>query len=295
VTGASGGTGKETYTLANDAAPGAVITGISGDTNTLDTSGTVNLSTDSISDIQTLAIASGGSAVNLTSAQFNAFTSMTGGGSGTQIYVTNGGTDSLANVTAQVSSFLATGWDGTTLTGNNQNGQQLGASLFGNDTLKAGNGTGDQLVAGEGVDTLIGGTGGDSFIAYNGLAAGSVLTGNGSGNILYGGGDFSQGTLSGIQTLEASTESDTGITLNASQFCGFSTFSLDATGITASTGGTYNLTGKKVIDGIGIDATSAADTTLIGDGDFIASGDGDDTLIAANDNRLSHTYWKRAA
>jgi hypothetical protein len=183
-------------TYAVGGAPGAVATGqstavisVNGKnvtvpaTNVLviNTEADNNISQDSISNVQTLD-ATGN--VELTSAQFNAFSALTlTGGSGDIIEITTGGTDSLAKVTGTVTDFTATGWDGTTLIGNSQAEQALKASLFGNDTLEAGSGAGDYLFAGEGVDTLVGGSGGDTFYADNGLAAGSVITGNGAGNV----------------------------------------------------------------------------------------------------------------
>jgi hypothetical protein len=55
----------------------------------------------------------------------------------------NGGTYDLTSARVDQgvgwNSLTATGWDGTTLIGNNQNSQTLTASELGNDTLTAAN------------------------------------------------------------------------------------------------------------------------------------------------------------
>jgi len=75
----------------------------------------------------------------------------------------------------------------------------------GTDTLRAGNGAGDKIYLGNGIDTATGGTGGDTFFVGGVLAAGSVITGNGGGNTLSLtlGSDISGATITGVQTLAA--------------------------------------------------------------------------------------------
>ena len=116
-----------------------------------------DISTDSINNVQKLIV---GSDVTLLNAQFYSFSTITSGLG--RITAADGGTFDLTKTNAQgIGCLAATDMIGTTLIGNDQAGQVLRASPYGNDTLKAGNGAGDELVAGAGVDTLIGGTGGD--------------------------------------------------------------------------------------------------------------------------------------
>jgi hypothetical protein len=208
-----------------------------------------------------------------TATQFAALSGLTGTG---VIDAVSGGAFNLATKNPNADyNMVALDWSGTQLTGNNQNNEVLQASLFGADTLQAGNGTGDTLDAGEGVDTLIGGTGGDTFNATNGLAVGSSIQGNGAGNLLVTGGDISGATISGVQTLFAGN-----ITLNATEFNEFSAITGAGT-ISASTGGIYSLQSKGTVQASMI-ALSNTGTTLIGNGGsgttLTASATGNDTL-----------------
>jgi Ca2+-binding RTX toxin-like protein len=256
-----------------DGAPGAQITGVTGYQNLLIATG--DLTQDNIGSIQTLEIDGDVGGVTLTGTQFNAFgTNITGFGS---IVVASSGSYSLVGVSASIDNFQAADWGGTMLTGNGQDGQTLTASLFGNDTLNAGNGAGDVLVAGEGVDTLNGGTGGDWFIADNGLAAGSSIIGSGTDNGLEVSGDISQATITDVQTLSGEAGF---ISLTASQLAGFTSVSgyLEAT-----TAGTYSLAGTFCSD-LSAEGT-AANVTLIGNGladVILQGGSGTDTLEAGS-------------
>ena len=281
VAGVADGT-TVTY-LVNDYTPGAVITGqptvvIGGTTytanNVLEMFDGEDLSQDTISGIQTLDASLYGA--EMTSAQFNGFTTVEGGGI---ITVTTAGTDSTVGMA--VGEMIAAGWGGTTLIGNSENGQVLKASLFGNDTLTAGNGTGDELWRRGRCGCVTGGSGGDTFTVSNGLAAGSTLTGNGVGNVLVANGDLSQATISGIQTLEGASET-TPFSLSAAEFAEATTINLGDFA-TAATGGTYSFTGKTVE--YDYTFTSAQNTTIIGNdmlgqpsSTLIASGSGNDTL-----------------
>ena len=310
VTGTISG-GNDTFLLnsGSGSAPGAEVTGVGGKFNILNVTG-INISQDAVSGIQELNTEN--SNVTLTNAQFTGFGTITGGGS---ITAADGGTFSLAsgNVdqTAAYTGLTATDWLGTTLIGNNENGQTLTASLLGNDKLYGGGGTGDTLTAGEGVDTLVGGTGGDAFVANgpgaggdmygpNGLAAGSSITGSGTGNSLTANGDLTGVSISGIQTLDTGVTTNglgaplaNSVTLTNAQFNGFTTISgggdpLDGGfTINAATGGTYNLaTSANTTDEFSMTALSNAGTTLTGnDGDFetlTASATGNDTLTAGS-------------
>ena len=278
-----------TFTL-NNAAPGAVVTGIAGDTNVLQATST-DLSRDTITNVQTLNASTG---VQMTGSQFGGFTGIHGvdtinGSANVTLTITTAGSYALSASDLGVKSFAAQDWGGTTLTGNATAGQALYASLYGNDTLKAGSGAGDVLVAGEGVDTLTGNAaGGDAFIATSGLAAGSHVTGFGAGNTLQlNQGDLSACTISGVATLLTADA-----TLTAAQFGGFTQIT-DA-GIFshqgrlfAATGGLYDLSAKVTGAGDFFDMTalSNAGTTLKGQGSYYgtltASALGNDSLSNA--------------
>ena len=245
-------------------------------TNYLSASG--DISRDSISGIQELDTSGN---LTLTASQFSQFAIIKGA---TSFTAATGGTFNLNDVNVDggtVYSMSATDWSGTTLVGNDQNGQRLSASLLGNDTLQAGNGSGDTLYAGEGADTLIGGTGGDTFYAYNGgLAAGSAVQGNGGGNSLLASGDISGATITGVQTLDLNGT----VTLTAAQLAGFSSIR-NGGAIDAATGGTYDISAKSTAD-INLTALTNQGTTLIGNDAnserLTPSALGNDTLIAGN-------------
>src|SRR5579871_783274 len=300
------------FNLFSSSPPGAIIQGVSSVNidqfgvgvsysayNVLNIgTGTINISQDVISDVQELDL-NFDSAVLLTDTQLHQFDIL--GGEGTLIAAT-GGTFDLRNVNVYSNSFFwlrASDWSGTTLIGNNQDGQSLFASLYGNDTLIAGNGAGDNLYAGEGVDTLIGGIGGDNFYAYSGLTADSVVRGTGSNNTLYAMGDISLAAISGVQTLTLFNQSGLGagaqgaVTLSSSEFNNFTSIQIYAPlilpavfgTINAATGGTYDLRGKSLY-AINMTANSTDGTTLIGNDaageTLIASSSGNDTLTAGN-------------
>jgi hypothetical protein len=241
--------------------------------NILDAYG--DLSQDSISNVQELAVEGG---VTLLNAQFTGFSAITGSGS---ITAADGGTFNLAdaNAAGNFTTLSAASWDGATLIGNNQDNQTLIASTYGNDTLEAGNGAADILRAGYGADTLIGGTGGDTFQVYS-PAEGTVIEGNGGGNTLVASGDIAGATISGIQTLD----NPSSLTLNAAELSGFSTIQNSGT-LYAATGGTYQMPESSAA-GITLAASSDAGTTLVGNNansqTLQASGSGNDTLIAGN-------------
>ena len=199
-----------------------------------------DLSRDTITNIQELDLPVGG--VALTNLQFASFEHITGSGT---ILAADGGVYSLAggNIAPGADiNLTAQSWAGTALMGNNADGEILTASLFGNDMLTAGNGAGDELIAGEGVDTLTGGLGGDTFIAEKGLATGSSLQGNGTGNRLQAQGDISGASVGGVQSLWV--EGD--ITLTASQLAGFGSVVgplFSTATVSAASGGVYDLTG----------------------------------------------------
>jgi RTX calcium-binding nonapeptide repeat (4 copies) len=192
-----------------------------------------DMTQDTLSNIQALVADEDlpNNNLTLTAAQFNSFDIISDGAGGFPVTLTiaDGGTVSLQSASVvpnpeygeSVAPFnlVASGWEGTTLIGDNRNLESLTASEFGDDTLTAGNGTGDTLTAGEGVDTLTGGTGGDTFIADSGLAAGSVIEGAGTGNALEASGDISGATISGVQELDTGDD----VTLTVAELGDFST------------------------------------------------------------------------
>ncbi len=235
-----------------------------------------NITRDRVDNIQELYA---DAALTLNQAEFNSFDLITGNPTGALLIdAAMGGTFDLkaSSVDQGILFYLtATGWSGTTLIGNDQDSQVLTASLLGNDRLQAGNGIGDVLNAGSGVDTLIGGSGGDRFVASGELAEGSLVTGKGSGNVLEVVGDITGVTISDIQTLSATNS----ITLTAAEFAGFD--AINATELFAATAGIYDLT-TKGWGAASADLTALSDdgTTLIGSSgnNLIASPTGDDTL-----------------
>lgn len=309
----SSGVTYDTFNLGANPAPGAVVTGSDdADVNILSVSSLTNITQDTISGIDTLQLNSGAE-VELTADQLSSFTSVTGNG---QIEITTAGTVDLTSsqFSGTVTRLAAQGWGGSTLIGSDTAGQELAASLFGNDHLTGGNGAGDIYVAGEGVDTILGGTGAnDQYDAYDGLASGSSVTGQGTGTLLTAAGDISGASISGIATLRVGL-SNNNITMTADQFNGFSDIYANNTGsgvyagITLNDDGAYTLDGDNVTgnadvyfgagdttsvtvdddDGathnVTYDATGAGNITLAVDGSgsnkLAADGSGNDTLTA---------------
>ena len=252
-----------------------------------------DITQDVLSNIQIVAFGaedSSNNVITLTADQFNSFAHIQNTSAAPTINIFGGGTVSLqgSNVDASfgVHNLVAASWEGTTLIGNDLGSgvfpQILTASLFGDDTLIAGNSAGAQLVAGEGVDTLIGGTGGDNFYANAGLTAGSVVEGDGTGNTLAADGDITGATISGIQTL-AGGPSSSGAVISSAQFYGFNSVEGN---ITLTDSGAYDFTGTGYEDLQSVIAGSNDGTTMIGNGGngliLTASESGDDTLTIGN-------------
>ena len=289
VTGTVSGS-NDTFTLTSSSAAGAQVTGVSGKTNTLNAYG--DLTQDTIGSIQYLDIDGSGN-IALTGSEFG-LSGMTIEGGGT-ITIDTAGSYSSTGLSGNF-NLKAGDWGGTTFTGDNHNGQTLTASLFGDDELDAGSGTGDTLIAGEGVDTLNGGSGGDTFKALNGLAASSAITGSGSGNKLIADGDISGATISGVQELDIGGTGGNSIALTAAQLAAFSSLNLGFVDtINASGGGTYSVAGATDSGNLTINTDAADNTTLTGDSvgyETLSAADsgGDDTLTAGtgnNDNLIA--------
>lgn len=278
VTGSPDGHGNDDFILGEeDQPPGAVVTGVSGYTNILESEGN-DLTQDTISNIQVL---DGGA--SLTGSQFDAFNTIEGG-NGT-IIIDSAGTYSLnSSGISGVGELMAGDWGGTTLIGSSTAHQVLAASLYGNDTLTAGNGSDDNLVAGDGVDTLIGGTGSDNFYIKAGVAEGTTVTGSGSGNtIVASAPDISGISITGVTTLDDDIAS---LTLTASQFSEFTTLvnSLGGTETLIVLGdGTYSLSGKTVTGSFTVATSSNVITGTSTNGQSLyANNFGDDVVVAGN-------------
>ena len=250
----TGGTGGDDLFLAEGTtgastigslAAGSSVTG-NGTGNSLVASG--DLTGVTISGIQTLETGSAietdaDTSITLTHAQFTGFTAIEGGGAGYvagefTLNAKDGGTFNLSSkdpASTDQFSMTALSNAGTTLIDNDGDQELLTASATGNDTLQAGdgfedkliagagndaltagNGIDDTLIAGAGTDTLTAGNGngdtlqagtgavtmtagtgtGDTFVASDGLASGSSVTAGGSGAILEAIGDISGATSS---------------------------------------------------------------------------------------------------
>ena len=247
----------------------------------------------------------------MTAAQFNSFGSLSPTNYGT-LHITTGGALSIAGKgidPSWVNQFriVADSQDGTTLTG--ENSSWLRASLFGNDTLNAGNG-GGTLFSGYGANQLNGGTGADTFNLLAGqLAAGSSINGGSGTDTItsYASAtdalDISRAAITGVEGLSINAST---VAINSGQLGGFSSLQTGNTSglmLVGSNAGTYNLSGKSItgstaalsLTGDGnaniIKGGSAADTIFAGAGDdtitydaadvSIDGGTGDDTLIVA--------------
>lgn len=257
-----------------------------------------NISQDDISNIEVLNIV--GNQITLNADQLASFTVVNGTTNSTTVTAASSGTYDFraSNISGTFNSITATSWNGTTIYGNNQNGQVLRASAFGNDTLVAGDGANDKLYAGSGINTLIGGSGDDTFYAKGGLAAGSVVQGHGGNNTLYADGNIAGASISGVQTLNANgfylmpdftVQFLSGsVTLNNSSFNSFN--SIEAYNITTASGGVYNFNGK-VANTVNVTIGSNAGTEIIANGytgnTIKASAFGNDTLIGVANSSIT--------
>lgn len=278
-------------------------------TNVLNVHGVNNdISRDAISGIETLELDSGTLAgtIGLTAAQLSGFNQVTLNGlsSGKLVAETAGTYDLSAKNTTDRIDLTAASWGGTTLIGNNANGEVLRASSLGNDTLQAGSGTGVSLYAGNGNDTLVGGNGGNTFYTGKGVSTYTGGTGNdsfvvdgyaGAGSTITGGTgtdtitlsngnayDISQLNISGVEALGASNPSTlNSLRLTAAELASINSISGMGKAVMASAG-TYDLTGKTtsfttldasgVSGGVTLNAGAAYGANLIG-------GSGNDTFV----------------
>jgi Ca2+-binding RTX toxin-like protein len=266
-----------------------------------------DISQDAITNIQNLE-ASGN--ITLTAAQFDGFSKISGSGI---LTVAGGGSVSLAGKPLGSGSSFdldAIGWSGTTLIGNDQDGQSLWASAFGNDTLIAGNGNNDILWAGGGDCVLTGGngndklymgtgesvyhggTGNDNFIYQYLPAAGTVINGDSGSNAIsfFTSADLRNLQISNIQTLNL-TGND--VCISAEQWGYFSTITTNyGATITAIGSGIFSLADKTTSGLLHLYANGDDDTTLIGNGvdgqNLRKKGNGNSTLIngEGNNHRL---------
>lgn len=275
-------------------------------TNVL-TAGYIDLSNETISNVQTLEL--GGTqypSVALTADQFGSFDEVRWGAnvSLAEIFAETAGTYDLSSKSTNATDridMIVDNWGGTTLIGNDADGEVLQASAFGNDTLQAGNGVGVSLYAGSGNDTLIGGNGGDTFYAGGGTSTCTGGTGNdtfmvGSGarSVISGGAgtdtvtlgginayDISQMNISGVEALNVANPSVfNSLKLTAAQWTEFGSISGIGKAVFVDAG-TYDLTGKTT-SFTTLDASAVSgDVTLNGGSSagMLIGGTGNDTFI----------------
>ncbi len=286
----TGGTGGDSFVAPDGLAAGSKVTG-KGTGNTLTVDG--DISGDTIRDIQTLDTGD----ITLTAAQLNALTGIRydgnyeGGTPGTIIAETAGTYNLYAkDTTTDRFNLTATATGGTTLIGNTGQLETLTASATGNDTLE-GYGNDISLVAGGGIDTFIWKGGSGEVDALNGLTPGSVVRGGGQYTLVTNG-DITGDTITAVPYLYIEG-GDNDVTLTGTQFAAFGQiFSSGGSGISITTGGTYNLGSRYAGPGGGLDvqALASTGTTLEEDGtqdtpvsDIIlsASNAGNDSLTSS--------------
>jgi Ca2+-binding RTX toxin-like protein len=304
------------YTPHGDGlAPGSVVDG-NGSGNVLYAAGDITGAT--IGGVQTLEVRGD---LTITAAQFNAFDTIEDGG---RLFAATGGVYDWSEQSVQFVDAYAQSAEGTTLIDNglaanttlhaSESGDDTLIALAGNYrvldasnstgevTLTVGDGDGNTVHAGLGVNTITLGEGDSNLVvANNGLAAGSSIDSeNTTTSQLMANGDISGATITGMYVLG----SDTGVMLSAAQLAGFSAIgnwadpSADVTLIAASAG-SYSLASKSIsvgatvtlVGSTGADTLtgSASDDIIYGGAgadtisdtagaDLFAGGDGDDTI-----------------
>ncbi|MDD4616129.1 MAG: calcium-binding protein, partial [Alphaproteobacteria bacterium] len=193
----TGGAGTCTIVVGGGIASGTTIDGGTGSA-TLQVYNS-NISNATISNVQTLK--SDGNYVYISASGFAGFSDLIADGYGNQttLYLTTGGTYDLSSKTVSGRFHLyAASNSGTTLIGNDANGQCLYASSSGDDTLVGGDGDYDTLSAGgsTGDVTITAGDGASTTI-YMGEGVNTVTGGAGTCTIVVGGGIASGTTIDG--------------------------------------------------------------------------------------------------
>ncbi|GLR86521.1 beta strand repeat-containing protein [Bradyrhizobium iriomotense] len=308
-------------------APGAIMTGLTtytlpdGTTETVTNNiiepgpGTNDLTRDTISGVQELILSIYSTTI-VTRAEYDAFQTIYPTSSRADVLtLADGGTYSQTDSQfhGRYAGFTADSWTGTTLIGaTDATLTTFTASLYGNDTLMAGGGFGnvliagggndkliagdgqnEVLIAGTGIESLTGGTGGDLFIVNATLAspfiggsaggtggtpaAGSVLEGAGANNILVATGDISELAISGIQTLNTATN------VSWSLDSVFGSPSTGSNNFVFGGGGSIELTAAQ-FDGF---------QTIVGGGTIVAATSGEFSLVGKTTDsyNLTATDW----
>lgn len=273
-----GSGGGDTFAADDGLAVGSAVDG-SGTGNTLQAEG--DITGASISGVQTL----NGSSVTLTATQFAGFSTVDA-----DVIAATSGTYSLAGMTAgSRASMTAIAASGTTLIGNDANGESLTASATGDDTLILGNRSNDQLTAGSGVDALqIGDGSNDIIYANSGLTPGSVI--NASGAAMVASGDISGATITGINVLNSSDITVSAQEMEPGAISHF--YALGTIGnLYAATSGTFSLSGAIGDSAYNLTAFASTGTTLEADystgAQLIASQYVSDTLTASYSSEMS--------
>lgn len=282
-----------------------------------------DISQSTISNVDVVVVGTNGT-LSLKADQLDDFTEITAGSNDFMARAVDEGTFDFSTASIDGDStlghiYLADDGETKTVTGSNQNGQILHASLFGEDTLQAGEGEGVVIIAGQGASTLMGNTtGGVGFSAVNdttfyegfnsaGLAPGSTVDGNGSAdNYLVAEGDITGATITDVEILAASNN----ITITSEQFGNFTTIQASARQVSsggvaadiaignegailyAATPGAYDWSGHaNAYFSAAYSLSSDGETiTLVGNGlayggeTLYASEEGDDVLIEEGNN-----------
>lgn len=279
-----GGAGNDNIQIFSGEVPsGETIDGGDGtDRLTVGSSGMTPLTT--LANMEELYLNSGVTAINLTAAQLDDFSTIThqsGGSTAFSITAQAAGTYSLA---------------GKTITGiPTLNGSS------GTDTLTGSSGN-DTLSGKAGADTISGGDGNDVILINSGevTSGDSIDGGNGTDRLTVGNNSMNPSAMTVANMEELYLNSGvTAVTLSASQLADFETITQASSAsfsITAAAAGTYSLAGKTISGAATLNGSSGADTLTGSSGadtvngnagnDLIEGGAGNDTLNGGNDTDI---------
>lgn len=307
-----GTAGADTFVFSAKAGAGTTVTGDNA-YDLFEANGISDISGIGISAVPGLEDYS--PSLTLTASQFSEFTTLSNPSGSTETLVIIGSGSYSLSGKSVVGSFTLITDSGSSITGNNANGQVLYAASTGSSTVTAGSGTGDVLIAGSGTDTLdagsggdtlvastgtdtlTGGSGNDNFVVGNTLASGDTLNGGSGTNgiqVAASGASLAAATISNITSLEI--EGGASTTVTHSQFTALTTFIADsgAGALSLSGAGTYSLASDTVDGNLALTATGSGNYTLTGNNsanqtlngstgtDAIATGTGSGDTVNAN-------------
>jgi Ca2+-binding RTX toxin-like protein len=277
----SGDAGNDTIVIGSGEVPsGEIIDGGDG-TDRLKVTNNNMSPLAAVSNMEELYLNNGVTAINLTAAQLDDFSTITHQNGGSQAF----------SITAQAAGSYSLA--GKTITGIlTLNGSS------GTDTLTGSSGN-DILRGMAGADTINGGDGNDNIQIFSGeVPSGeSIDGGNGTDRLTVGNNSMNPSAMTVANMEELYLNSGvTAITLSSSQVADFETItqaSSSAFTITAAAAGTYSLSGKTLTGAATLSGSSGADTltgssnadTINGNSgnDLIEGGAGNDTLNGGND------------